>query len=271
MAFPKDLRAVVTGGGSGLGRALCLEVARRGGRVVVSDVDLAGAEETAAQVRGAGSEAFVVECDVRDPEAVERLSARADELLGVTDLLCNNAGVAVGGPFTEIPLEDWRWIMDINLWGVIHGCRTFIPKMQERGQGHVINVASAAGLLASPSMAPYNVTKAGVVALSETLYAELKKSGVKVSVLCPMFFQTKIAENARSSGPFDEKTVAVIEKLMRRSKVQAPDVARVALDAVAKGMLYALPMRHGRVLWRVKRSLPQGFYDLMSMRPNGLG
>ena len=133
MAFPKDLRAVVTGGGSGLGRAFCLEVARRGGRVVVSDVDLEGAEGTARQVRDAGAEAFVVECDVRDPEAVDALAGKADELLGGTDLLCNNAGVAVGGPFNEIPLEDWRWIMDINLWGVIYGCRTFVPKMQAQG------------------------------------------------------------------------------------------------------------------------------------------
>jgi len=271
MALPNNLRAVVTGGGSGLGRAFCLEVARRGGRVVVSDVDLEGAEETAQQVRAAGAEAFVEPCDVRDAEALERLAERAEELLGGTDLLCNNAGVAVAGPFAEIPLEDWRWIMDINLWGVIYGCRAFIPKMQARGRGHVINVASAAGLLCAPTMAPYNVTKAGVVALSETLHAELKKSGVSVTALCPTFFQTQIAQNARASGPQESKSVAMIEKLMKRSKVQAPDVAKLALDAVSKGKLYALPMRDGRMFWRLKRSLPQSFYDLMSLRPDGLG
>lgn len=271
MALPKDLRAVVTGGGSGLGRAFCLEVARRGGRVVVSDVDMEGAEETVRQVRGAGSPAFAVECDVRDPEAVEALADRADELLGATDLVCNNAGVAVAGPFCDVPLEDWRWIMDINLWGVIHGCRTFIPRMQAQGHGYVINVASAAGLLSAPTMAPYNVTKAGVVALSETLYAEFKKSGIRVTVLCPTFFTTQIAANSRSANDAQaEGAKVLIEKLMRKSKVQAPDVAKLAFDDVGKGRLYTLPMRDGRMMWRLKRATPRRFYELLSKRPDGL-
>lgn len=271
MALPRDLRAVVTGGGSGLGRAFCLEVARRGGRVIVSDVDLEGAEETVRQVRAAGSPAFALECDVRDPEAVEALADRADELLGGTDLLCNNAGVAVAGPFCEVPLEDWRWIMDINLWGVIYGCQTFIPRMQAQRQGYVINVASAAGLLSAPTMSPYNVTKAGVVALSETLYAEFKKSGVNVSVLCPTFFTTQIAKNARAAeNQQSAEAKAMMEKLMRRSKVQAPDVARHAFDDVAKGRLYTLPMRDGRLMWRLKRAAPRRFHELLSKRPDGL-
>ena len=167
-------------------------------------------------------------CDVARVEEVEALAAAAERALGGVDLVINNAGVAVGGLVGEVPLDDWRWIMGVNLWGVIYGCHVFVPRLRKQGRGHILNVASAAGLLAPPGMAPYNVTKAAVVALSETLRAELRDAGVGVTVLCPTFFRTNIAQSSRA---IDGKQRALVEKLMARSKIQADDVARLALDS----------------------------------------
>lgn len=253
---------MVTGAGSGLGRALALDLAKRGAKVVVSDVDEARMGETAEQVRRAGAEALVEPCDVRDPEQVDTLARRAEEKLGPVDIVCNNAGVAVGGPFHEISLEDWRWCVDIDLWGVVHGCRSFLPGMRERGQGWILNVASAAGLVSTPQMAPYNVCKAGVVALTETLYGEYDKEGVHFTVLCPTFFETRILEDSR--GPTDEESSQIAARLMKKSKIQAPDVARIAIDDLARGRLYSVPMRDGRNAWRLRRLAPERFYQLLA-------
>jgi NAD(P)-dependent dehydrogenase (short-subunit alcohol dehydrogenase family) len=264
MPIPKEPRAVVTGAGSGLGRAFCLELARRKARILAADIDLASAEETARLVRAAGGEAVTHRCDVAVAEEVEGLAEAVDRAYGGADLVVNNAGVGVGGPVGKVPLEDWRWIMGVNLWGVIYGCHTFVPRFKERGSGHVINVASAAGLLSAPEMAPYNVTKSGVVALSETLAAELAGTGVGVTVLCPTFFKTNIARSGRThnerGGPED------IEKMMDRATVQAPDVARFALETADAGGLYALPHRDGRWMWRLKRLVPETFQSVLVPR-----
>lgn len=264
LSFDKPVRAVVTGGGGGLGRAFCLELARRGGRLVVADVDLAGAEETAREATQLGCKAIASRCDVADPAQIEALARTADAELGDVDLLINNAGVAVSGPVDQIPLADWEWIMNINLWGVIHGCRVFVPRMRSAGRGHVINVASSAGLLCAPTMAPYNVTKAAVVALSETMAGELRSAGIGVTVVCPTFFRTKIIDSGRnySAG----KAVGQAQKAMDRARMQAPEVARHALDTAAAGRLYALPHPDGAWLWRLKRLNPEAFYTRMMPR-----
>ena len=249
MSLPEHTRAVITGAASGLGRALSVEVAARGGRVLVADVDEAGGAETVRLVKDAGAQASFIRCDVRDPEQVAGLLGAADERMGGVDLVANNAGVAVSGKVGEIGLDDWRY-----------GCHTFIPRFVQQGRGYILNVASAAGLLSAPQMAPYNVTKAAVVALSETLHAELSGTGVKVSVLCPTFFRTNIMRDAR--GPAEHGGLA--NKLMERSRVQAPDVAREALDAVAAGRLYVVPMADGRAMWRLKRALPEAFVRVVA-------
>lgn len=254
---------MVTGGGSGLGRALSLELARRGVRVLVTDVDRDAAETTADGVRDAGGVAFVETCDVRSESEVFKLADAARDHFGRdADIVCNNAGVAVAGPFADISSDDWKWIIDVNLWGVIHGCRAFAPAMQERRRGYILNVASAAGLLCAPQMAPYNVTKSAVVGLSETLFSEFKPRGVRVSVLCPTFFQTQIMASSR--GPVDGEMRGLAEKAMTRSKVQAPEVASQAIDGLRAGRLYVVPMSDGRVAWRLKRANPQRFHALLA-------
>jgi NAD(P)-dependent dehydrogenase (short-subunit alcohol dehydrogenase family) len=262
MSFPQPLRAVITGAGSGLGRALALDLAKRGASLIVSDIVLPSAEETAELVRQQGARAEAVRCDVTDRDAVFALVDETERRLGGIDLIANNAGVAIGGPFDEISIEDWRWAVDINLWGVIYGCQAAVPKMRAQGRGYIINVASAAGLLAPPSMSAYNVTKAGVVSLSETLFAEYKTQGIHVAVVCPTFFRTNIIGAIR--GATTEKEDAQVIRWMERSKVQAPGVAKAAVDSVRDGKLYVQPMREGRMAWRLKRMAPQRFYDSLS-------
>src|SRR5262245_22617821 len=200
MTLPERPRTVITGAGSGLGRAFSLEIARRGGRVLVADINEEGARETVRLVAEAGGAATFVSCDVAKSPEVLALVGEADHAMGGVDLLINNAGVGCGGKVDEVPLSDWEWIMGINLWGVIHGCHAFIPRFRKQGGGHIINVASAAGLLSGPNMGAYNVTKAGVVALSETLAAELKVDHIRVTVLCPTFFKTQIVSSGRLHG-----------------------------------------------------------------------
>ncbi|MFZ5723655.1 MAG: SDR family NAD(P)-dependent oxidoreductase [Pseudomonadota bacterium] len=251
----KNAHAVVTGAGSGIGRAFALEIARRGGRVVCADINRQTAEETVAQIVAAGGEAKAVACDVAGLAAVERLAADAERWLGKpVDLVINNAGVGVGGkPVGDIPMDDWQWVMGINLWGVIHGCHVFVPKLRALGRGGIVNVASSASFGAAPSMGPYNVTKAGVLALSETLAAELSGSGVKISVLCPTFVHTNIARDARVG---DSKINDFAQKLMDRTGIPPERVAKVTLDALDRGRLHVLPQFDARMLWRAKRLAP---------------
>jgi NAD(P)-dependent dehydrogenase (short-subunit alcohol dehydrogenase family) len=258
-------RAVVTGGGSGLGRALALELSRRSARVVIADVDVVGGEETARLIQESGRRdegaAVVHRCDVTSAEQVEDLARFAEERLGGIDFVANNAGVAVAGDVGVVSLDDWRFVVGVNLWGVIHGCHVFVPRLRKQKRGAILNVASAAGLLAPPTMAPYNVTKAGVVSLSETLHAELRRDGIGVTVLCPTFFRTQILASSR--GPTDDKQRAAVEKMMDGSRVQAPEVARAALSAVERGSLYAVPMWDGSVMWLLKRLFPSVFHGFL--------
>lgn len=249
-------RAVITGAGSGLGRALCLELARRHGRILLSDKNLPAAEETAHQVEQAGGKALVLACDVTQPEQMEALAEHAFTQLGGVDLLVNNAGVAGAGAVGELPLAEWKRVLDVNLWGVIHGCHAFTPRLKQQGSGHILNIASAAGLLSVGYLAPYNVSKAGVVSLSETLYLELKPLGIGVTVACPTFFRTNIAASAQYT---DLKLGKTGSRLVDKARLGPETVARDCLKAVAGGALYALPIADGRWAWRLKRLSPDAF------------
>ncbi|MCB9730783.1 MAG: SDR family NAD(P)-dependent oxidoreductase [Deltaproteobacteria bacterium] len=250
MPLPKRPRVVITGAASGFGRALALALAARSARLVLSDVDVAGCQATAALAleAGAGS-AVALRCDVTRPEDLEALAEAAGD--GV-DLLINNAGVATAGRVGELSLEDWRWTLDVDLWGAVHGCHVFVPILRRQGHGHILNVASAAGLLNPPMMGAYNVAKAGVVALSETLAGELAGTGVGVTVLCPTFFRTNIA----ASGRYADDAARRSATRLVEGGWTAETVARLALDAVDAGLLHAVPMPDGRWAWRLKRALP---------------
>ncbi|MFO0618131.1 MAG: SDR family oxidoreductase [Polyangiaceae bacterium] len=261
--IPDRPRVVVTGGASGLGRALAKHFGESGARVLVADLVEAGSLETKEIVERAGGSAFTARCDVSKLADVEALVATANETLGGIDVMINNAGVAVAGPVGEAPIPDWEWIMGVNLWGVIYGCHVVTPIFRRQRSGHFINIASLAALAQAPNMAPYNVTKAGVVALSETLAAELQPDGVGVTVVCPSFFETNLMKTSRAVG-LDATTIT--EKLMKRSRIQADDVARIAVAAARKGQLYALPHPEGKLLWAIKRIAPSLFHGTLSPR-----
>ena len=199
----KDLAgrvAVVTGGASGIGRGMAERFAAESMRVVVADVEEPPLHETVESIRAAGGEAVGLTCDVSEWPSVEALRDACTDAYGPADVLCNNAGVAGRGGVAEASLKTWEWSLGVNLWGVIHGCRAFLPAMIERGSGHVVNTASVLGHLCSPGVGPYNVSKYGVVALSETLHLEMQaeSTGVGVTCLCPGLVATNILDSERN-------------------------------------------------------------------------
>lgn len=250
-----NAKAVVTGAGSGIGRAFALELARRGGQVICADINAERAAETAELIADLGKgSAHPVTCDVSKRDDVAALAEQAQEIFGgAPTLVINNAGVGIGGkPVGEIGLADWDWALGINLWGVIYGCEAFTPLLRAAGRGGIINVASAAGFAAAPSMGPYNVSKAGVMSLSETMAAELSGSGVTVTVLCPTFVKTNVAKDGRiTSG-----ASGVAEKLMDLSGLSPDKVAARTLDAHDAHRLYVVPQIDANIIWHLKRHFP---------------
>ncbi len=246
--------AVVTGAGSGIGRAFAVELAQRGGEVLCSDIDLKSAQETADSIKAEGGCAWALKCDVSLRSDMEALAEQADALFSEpVNLVINNAGVGVGGKnIGDISLEDWEWTMGINLWGVIHGCHVFAPRLKKLGRGGIINVASSASFAAAPLMGPYNVTKAGVLALSETLAAETAGTGVNVTVLCPTVVNTNIFTSGRIHGGIPP----VLNRLIELTGVSADGVAKTTLNALDRGQLHVLPQFDARMIWRAKRYLP---------------
>ncbi len=262
MKIERGMAAVVTGAGSGFGRAVSLVLAGRGVRVLASDIDLERAKETVDLVAAAGGDAQACVCDVAHAEHVEELQRRAEKTYGATEILVNNAGIAVAGRVGEIPLEDWKLEVDINLMGVVYGCHYFVPKMREARRGAILNVASAAGLLSAAMMAPYNVTKAGVIALSETLATETHGDGITVTALCPTFFQTQIHTAARAP----EKLRRTTERLVTKASWTAERVAEAAVRGLERGELYVIPQLDGKLAWRLKRAIGAAFHGSWSAR-----
>ncbi len=251
-----NAKAVVTGAGSGIGRSFALELARRGGEVICADINPERAAETVALIEQLPTgTAHAVQCDVSDRGAIELLAARAQEIFGgPPTLVINNAGVGIGGkPVGDIGFEDWDWALGINLWGVVYGCEVFTPLLREAGRGGIINVASAAGFAAAPSMAAYNVSKAGVMSLSETLAAELDGTGIAVTVLCPTFVKT----NVFTDGRITPTSMSLSQQLARWTGLSADNVAARTLDAHDSGRLYVVPQLDATVIWHLKRHFPE--------------
>jgi NAD(P)-dependent dehydrogenase (short-subunit alcohol dehydrogenase family) len=253
--------AVVTGAGSGIGAAFAVELGRRGGAVVCSDIDQTAAQQTADVITEHGGKATAIRCDVSRFDDVQALAEQSQTWFAAPPtLVINNAGVGAGGAaIGDAPLDDWSWTLGINLWGPIHGCHVFTPILRDaepsRTPRGIINVASAAAFGAAPGMAAYNVSKAGVLSLSETLAAELAGTAVRVTVLCPTFVKTNILE----SGRISEQSNELAAKLMRWTGLSPDKVARICLDTHDRGELYCMPQFDAKIGWNVKRLAPQTY------------
>jgi NAD(P)-dependent dehydrogenase (short-subunit alcohol dehydrogenase family) len=232
--------AVVTGGASGIGFALAQRFAAEGAHVVIGDVEAAALERALSELPS-GSKVEGVLTDVTDPAQMQALADTAVERFGGVHIFCNNAGVGGGGLSWETPLTTWEWVLGVNLWGVIHGLRSFVPLLMQQSEGHIVNTASVAGLMAAPFMGPYNASKHAVVAIAETLHHELAMTAphVKVSVLCPGWVNTNIADSARNRPARLQEGVGLADpdaaELLRGFIEQgmAPDqVAGKVLDAI---------------------------------------
>lgn len=251
--------AVVTGAGSGIGRSFALALAKRGGTVVCADINLAAAEDTLQQLQAIGAKAFAIQCNVGEKTEVAELAEQAEKLMQhPATLVINNAGIGLGGKFDEMTLEDWQWCMDVNLWGVVHGCHYFVPKFKQQGYGAIINVASAASFTAAPEMSVYNVSKAGVRALSETLSSELAKFNIKVNVLCPTLVPTNIIKNGKMphKGLLDYA-------LTNLAFTTSDSVAELTLNRLDKGKLYTIPQMDAKLFWAMKRFTPNLYSNLL--------
>ena len=260
--------AVVTGGASGIGRALAERLAREGMKVVVADLDEGGLDEVVAGIRARGGEALAVRTDVADLAAVQALADRAFSAYGAVHVLCNNAGVALWGGLESATHRDWQWAIAVNLWGVIHGIEAFVPRMIAHGEdGHVVNTASMAGLVATRGLGVYNTTKYAVVGLSETLVKDLKPYGIGVSVLCPMGVATQIRRSDRVRPASLRNDVAVrAEPVELMGRTLAPEtVAEMVVNAIREDRLFVIT--HDEGLEPLRRRFQRLEQDLGARKP----
>ncbi|WP_233358547.1 SDR family NAD(P)-dependent oxidoreductase [Thermomonospora amylolytica] len=263
--------AVVTGAGSGFGRATALALAERGATVIAADVDGAAAERTAALAGALGPAATACRVDVADAAAMERFAAAVRDGHRVPDIVVNNAGIAVSGPFLDTGLEDWDRIMGVNLWGVIHGCRLFGAQMAERSRalptrpdrpnkgGHIVNIASAAAYSPSRALPAYCTTKAAVLMLSECLRAELAPERIGVTAVCPGFSETNIVRNARIVGMDEaraERLRALGQRGLRLRRYPPEKVAERIVEAIVKNKPVVAVNAEARLLRGLSRLSP---------------
>jgi NAD(P)-dependent dehydrogenase (short-subunit alcohol dehydrogenase family) len=237
--------AVVTGGASGIGLATAKRFAAEGMKVVIADVEQPALDAAEKQLAGLGAETLAVHTDVGRLESVQVLADRAYERFGGVHLLFNNAGVNRSGPIQEMRHEDWQWLIQVNLWGVIHGVEVFVPRMlEQREEGHIVNTASFAGLVPNEGLGIYCMTKYGVLGLSEVLYRDLSAHGIGVSVLCPMVVNTNIRfagrnRQAEFGGPLDEPTRSAEEQeAIVGRHIEPEHVAELVVQGVRVNRLY---------------------------------
>ena len=266
--------AVVTGGASGLGRAMALQFAREGMLVAIADIEQTALDASVAELQALGARAIGVRTDVSVAAQVDALAARVIDEFGSVHLVCNNAGISPLGAVWENTLADWQWMLGVNLWGVIHGVRAFTPLLLAQDEGHIVNTASVSGLINPPGSGMYNATKHAVVALTETLYHDLavRKSNVGCSVLCPAYVPTGIADSERNrpaelSNPAGDKSAeqlakqAMLSKAVRSGRLSADDIGAAVLAAVKEGRFYILTHP------RIKGAIQARMEDILEGRP----
>jgi len=253
----KDRVVVITGAGSGIGRATALAFARHGAVIHLVDIHRGRVEEVAEEVRAVGPGAWAHVVDVRDAEAMEALAEQIYQRHPRIDVLVNNAGVGHAGLVHETSLEDWKWVLDVNLWGVIHGVHAFVPRLIDQGgDAHIVNTASIAGLVGLPSMVPYTTSKFAVVGMSEALGAELSPHGIRVTAICPGVIDTDIIRSGRLGGAVGERKRRVMdfyEKLGIPPRRVADDIVR----AVRQGAPLATTLGASYPVLMLKRLSPR--------------
>ncbi len=258
-------KVLITGAGSGLGRALAHRYAAEGCAVACADIVPERALETATTLPGMDHMAFVV--DVGSDSGFNALYLAIEQHFGMPDVVVNNAGIASGGPMVETTMSEWHDVIDINLLGVVRGCRAFLPEMLARGSGQIVNIASFAGLAGAPWMMSYGVAKAGVVALSEQLRAELHGTGVGVCVACPSFFQTNLLRNFIGN----EQVKEAAAKLMAKSSDSLDAMADRIFAASERGQFLILPTAGDAARLRMKRWFPEHYFRKLLKRTAALG
>ena len=249
----KDKVAVVTGAASGIGRAIATHCMNEGMKVVLADIERDALSENEKEMKSVGATVLAVPTDVSKAEDIEALVQKTFEVFESVHLLFNNAGVGVGGLIWENTIADWKWVLGINLWGVIHGIRFFVPRMIEQNtEGHIVNTASLAGLISAPFQGVYNISKQSVVALSESLYHDLAlvKSKIKVSVLCPGFVKTRVMDCERNrpveleNNPAEVKTRSEFDFIVQNNRkaflggVSPDHVANLVFNAIREEKFY---------------------------------
>ncbi|MGF6432502.1 MULTISPECIES: SDR family NAD(P)-dependent oxidoreductase [Bradyrhizobium] len=242
--------AFVTGAASGIGLAMATVFAREGMKVMLADIETGPLDKAVDALRAGGADVHGVVCDVADPLSVDRAAEASFRAFGKVHVLCNNAGVAAGGGIDPISVDDWRWVIDVNLMGVVHGIRSFLPHIRQHGEGgHIVNTASMAGMNAGLGLSPYSATKFAVVSLSEGLAMQLRPLGIGVSVLCPSFVRTRIGESGRNRpeqyGPTRQldpasPMAAVVAEIARRLEagLDPASVAGQVLAAIRDDQFY---------------------------------
>ncbi len=255
MEIFRDRTAIVTGGASGIGKGLCGELSRHGANVVVADLNVEGARSVAAGLNGAGGRAVAVKLDVTIEEDVRGLVDKTAADYGKLDYIFNNAGIGIGGEVQDMNLGHWKRITDVNMWGVVYGTLAAYPVMVRQGSGHIVNTASGAGLVPSPLLTAYSMTKHAVVGLSTGLRAEGAELGVKVSVVCPGFIDTPIFDSSEYVNTSKENAWAVIPP--RLKAMRAEDCARAALRGVARNRGIIPVQAPAYILWWLNRLSPK--------------
>lgn len=258
-------KVLITGAGSGIGRATALLLAENGAQLILCDLNQEAAEATATMAEGLGAITETHRVDVSDWDDMQALADKINKRHGALDILVNNAGVGLGGSFLDTPVSDWQWVLSINLMGVVHGCKAFLPAMVSQGRGHVVNTASMAGYYAAPDMTAYSASKHGVMGLSEALRSEMAEHGIGVSAICPGIINTNIVSAGRmngATGAAQDKIAA----LYRRRNYGPELVAEAIVSAIEKNRAVTPVSPEAWVMYGAKRFIP-GIMDRMNSSP----